>query len=221
MTRGEIIAERFREWQEQLTGVEICAVSKTMPPEDVNAVIAAGARHIGENRVQELLEKLPHLQTGPQIHLIGRLQVNKVKYLPGKVDLIQSVDRAELVREIEKRFGGANLTARVLLQVSPAGEPQKGGAAPEELFALAQECAECPHVRVEGLMAVMPAAEDAQSLRPYFKRMRNLYEELGRANLPGVKMEILSMGMSGDCRIAAEEGANMVRIGRGIFGARQ
>ena len=106
MTRGEIIAERFREWQEQLKGVEICAVSKTMPPEDVNAVIAAGARHIGENRVQELLEKLPHLQTGPQIHLIGRLQVNKVKYLPGKVDLIQSVDRAELVREIEKRFGG-------------------------------------------------------------------------------------------------------------------
>ena len=81
------------------------------------------------------------MQTGPQIHLIGRLQVNKVKYLPGKVDLIQSVDRAELVREIEKRFGGANLTARVLLQVSPAGEPQKGGAAPEELFALAQECA--------------------------------------------------------------------------------
>ena len=221
MMRGEIIAERFHKWQEQLKGVEICAVSKTMPPEDVNAVIAAGARHIGENRVQELVEKLPQLQKGPQIHLIGRLQVNKVKYLPGRVDLIQSVDRPELVHEIEKRFGGAGCTARVLLQVSPAKETQKGGVAPEGLFALAEECAKCAHVQVAGLMAVMPAAEDAQSLRPYFRRMREWYEELGRAQLPGVKMEILSMGMSGDCRIAAEEGANMVRIGRGIFGARQ
>lgn len=220
MNRNEEIAENFARWREKLPGVTICAVTKTMPAEDVNAALAAGAADIGENRVQELLEKLDKLISPKTVHLIGRLQTNKVKYLPGKVDLIQSLDREELAREISRRYTAAGLTAQALIQVSVAGEEQKGGVTEEHLDELIDLCSRLPGLEIKGLMSVMPLTERPEELRPYFKKVRGLFEEVGRRDLPGVKMEILSMGMSGDCLVAADEGATMVRIGRGIFGNR-
>ena len=220
MDRAEEIYSNIEKWRARLGGVDICAVTKTMPASDVNLAIAAGIKDIGENRVQELLPKMEQMEPGARIHLIGRLQTNKVKQIIGKVDLIQSLDRDELAREISKRSAQAGVVTGTLIQVSIAGEPQKGGFDPEGLYDFVRRCGAMDGIKVRGLMAVMPLTEDVESLRPYFKRMRRFFEEIGREEMPGVKMETLSMGMSGDCIVAAEEGATMVRIGRGIFGAR-
>jgi len=217
MTRYEEIARNIEALRGKLGGVEVCAVTKTMPVEDINAAIAAGITEIGENRVQELMGKIDSIEPGARISLIGRLQTNKVKYLIGRVGLIQSVDRDELALEISRRSVGAGVVTDALIEVSIAGEEQKGGIPADELVDFAGRVNEMPGIRVKGLMTVMPIAEDAETLRPYFRRMRRMFEELGRA---GMDMEILSMGMSNDCLIAAEEGSTMVRVGRGIFGSR-
>lgn len=217
MTRYEEIARNIEALRGKLGGVELCAVTKTMPVEDINAAIAAGITEIGENRVQELMGKIDSIEPGARISLIGRLQTNKVKYLIGRVGLIQSVDRDELALEISKRSVGAGVVTDALIEVSIAGEEQKGGIPADELIDFAGRVNDMPGIRVKGLMTVMPIAEDAETLRPYFRRMRRMFEELGRA---GMDMEILSMGMSNDCLIAAEEGSTMVRVGRGIFGSR-
>jgi len=217
MTRYEEIARNIETLRAKLGGVELCAVTKTMPVEDINAAIAAGVTEIGENRVQELMGKLDSIAPGARISLIGRLQTNKVKYIIGKVGLIQSLDRDELAAEISKRSVNAGLVTETLIEVNIAGEEQKGGIPADELIDFAGRVSGLPGIHVKGLMTVMPIAEDAETLRPYFRRMRRMFEELGRA---GMDMEILSMGMSGDCLVAAEEGSTMVRVGRGIFGSR-
>lgn len=217
MTRYEEIARNIESLRAKLGGVQLCAVTKTMPVEDINAAIAAGITEIGENRVQELMGKIDSIEHGARISLIGRLQTNKVKYLIGRVGLIQSVDRDELATEISKRSVNAGVVTDALIEVSIAGEEQKGGIPADELIDFAGRVKEMPGIRVKGLMTVMPIAEDPETLRPYFRRMRRMFEELGSA---GMDMEILSMGMSNDCLIAAEEGSTMVRVGRGIFGSR-
>ncbi len=217
MTRYEEIARNIAELKAKLGGVGLCAVSKTMPVEDINAAIAAGVTEIGENRVQELMGKIDAINPGARISLIGRLQTNKVKYVIGRVGLIQSLDRDELACEISKRSVNAGVVTEALIEVNIAGEEQKGGIPADELMDFAGRVKDMPGIKVKGLMTVMPIAEDAETLRPYFRRMRRMFEELGRA---GMDMEILSMGMSGDCLIAAEEGSTMVRVGRGIFGSR-
>ena len=217
MTRNEEIARNIRALREKLGGVELCAVTKTMPVEDINAAIDAGITEIGENRVQELMGKLENIKPGARISLIGRLQTNKVKYLIGKVGLIQSLDRDELALEISKRSVNAGVVTDALIEVSIAGEEQKGGVPLDQLVDFAGSVNAMPGIHVKGLMTVMPIAEDPETLRPYFRRMRGFFEELKRA---GMDMEVLSMGMSNDWRIAAEEGSTMVRIGRGIFGSR-
>ena len=217
MTRYEEIALNIRALREKLGDVELCAVTKTMPVEDINAAIDAGVTEIGENRVQELMGKLDNIKPGARVSVIGRLQTNKVKYLIGKVGLIQSLDRDELAQEISKRSVNAGVVTDTLIEVSIAGEEQKGGIPVNELIEFAGRVNEMPGIRVKGLMTVMPIAEDIETLRPYFRQMRGFFEELKRA---GMDMEVLSMGMSNDWRIAAEEGSNMVRIGRGIFGSR-
>lgn len=220
MTRFEQISRNIDQWRARLGDVTICAVTKTMPVEDINFAIAAGMTDIGENRVQEILQKKDNIDPGAKLHLIGRLQTNKVRQIVGKVDLIQSLDREELAREISKRSVQAGIVTRALVEVSIAGEEQKGGCDPDALFDFVKSCGAMDGIEIRGLMAVMPLTDEPDTLRPYFKRMRRLFEELKREDMLGVSMEVLSMGMSGDCIVAAEEGATMVRIGRGIFGAR-
>lgn len=220
MTRSEEIAANIEKWTARLKGVDICAVTKTMPASDINAAVAAGITHVGENRVQEITAKLPDITGNPEIHMIGRLQTNKVRQIVGKVSMIQSLDRIELAGEISRRSVAAGVTTNALVQVSIAGEEQKGGVDPDGLYDLVRACGAMDGLEIKGLMAVMPIADDPDTLRPYFRRMRRFFDELASEHIPGVEMKVLSMGMSGDCLVAADEGATMVRIGRGIFGSR-
>ena len=198
----------------------IIAVSKTVSPERINPLAGMDIVDLGENRAQEMLEKLPFLNPKFRMHMIGRLQTNKVKYIMSKVCLIHSLDRMELAGEIDRQARKAGLVMDTLLQVNIAGEAQKGGIPPGEAGSFLRECALLPGIKVRGLMAVMPLAQDAESLRPLFRGMRSLFDDLAREGIPGVRMEELSMGMSHDYLIAAQEGATMVRIGSALFGAR-
>ncbi len=198
----------------------LCGVSKTVDPETINMAWDAGIRTLGENRVQELLGKLDRLNPNFDIHLIGRLQTNKVKSVIQHVKMIQSLDREALVLEISRRAQEAGLIMPALVQVNIARETQKAGVMEEELLSFIQNLTQLPGVKVEGLMAIMPIAGEPESVRPYFRRMREWFERLRDMELPGVDMHILSMGMSDDCIVAAEEGATMVRLGRALFGAR-
>ena len=200
---------------------QIVAVSKTVEPSLVNQVRDAGILRIGENRVQEIMEKYPYLDASFQIDLIGRLQSNKVKYIIDKVGMIQSLDRESLAQEIDRRAQQRNLIMPVLIQVNIGNEPQKGGIQADELISFARYASKLPGLDVRGLMAVMPDIEDECKLRPYFIRMRQLYEQLRQEGISGTHIDELSMGMSGDYELAAQEGATIVRIGSVIFGARE
>lgn len=226
MNREELNAN-IRAWQERIGNAavrwgdcEICGVSKTVDPETINMAWDAGIRTLGENRVQELLGKLDRLNPNFDIHLIGRLQTNKVKSVIQHVKMIQSLDREALALEISRRAQEAGLVMPALVQVNIARETQKAGVMEEELLPFIQNLARLPGVKVEGLMAIMPIAGEPESVRLYFRRMRAWFERLRDMELPGVDMHILSMGMSDDCIVAAEEGATMVRLGRALFGAR-
>ena len=226
MNREELNAN-IRAWQERIGNAaarwgdcEICGVSKTVEPETINMAWDAGIRTLGENRVQELLGKLDRLNPNFDIHLIGRLQTNKVKSVVQHVKMIQSLDREALALEISRRAQEAGLVMPALVQVNIARETQKAGVMEEELLPFIRNLARLPGVKVEGLMAIMPIAGEPESVRPYFRRMREWFERLRDMELPGVDMHILSMGMSDDCIVAAEEGATMVRLGRALFGAR-
>ena len=198
----------------------IIAVTKTHPAEDILPLVDLGAVEIGENRVQEILEKWPNLQEKFQFHCIGRLQTNKVKYIIDKVCLIQSVDRMNLAEEINRQARKHGVVMPVLIQVSPAGEEQKGGMPPQDVRAFLEEVRQMPGLRVKGLMAVMPNTTDTAYLEGLFRDMRALFDQLREENIPGVDMEELSMGMSGDYLLAAKYGATMVRLGSALFGPR-
>lgn len=199
---------------------KLIAVTKTHPAEAILPLAEMGVTDIGENRVQEIRDKLPALEGKFRVHLIGRLQTNKVKYIIDDVCLIQSVDRLELAREINRLAAAHERRVPVLVQVSPAGEPQKGGVAPEDVRALLREMAPMEGLQVSGLMAVMPLTDDAAYLEGLFRDMRALFEALRQEALDGIRMEELSMGMSGDYALAARCGATMVRVGSAIFGPR-
>lgn len=200
---------------------QIIAVSKTVPAQRVNAVLGEGIVRLGENRVQELMEKKPHLDASFQIDLIGRLQNNKVKAIINQVHMIQSVDRESLAQEIDRRAQQHGLRMPVLIQVNIGREAQKGGVDPDRLGDLIRYAAALPGLDVRGLMAVMPDLKDEDQLRPYFVAMRRLFDKLRQEAIDGVTMEELSMGMSGDYELAAAEGATVVRIGSAIFGRRE
>ena len=198
----------------------LIAVTKTHSPEEILPLAEAGVTEIGENRVQELLTKLPELQDTFQIHLIGRLQRNKVRQIIGNVCMIQSVDSEPLAVEIHNRALAAQRRMPVLVEVSPAGEEQKGGIPFEETEAFLKRIAPLEGLEIRGLMAVMPLTDDEEYLDGLFARMRGLFDRLREKDLSGVAMEELSMGMSGDYRLAAAHGATMVRVGSAIFGPR-
>ena len=201
-------------------GAEICAVTKTVDVETINRARAAGIKTIGENRVQELMSKIDQLDPGFQIHLIGQLQTNKVRPIIGRVAMVQSLDRDALAQELSRRSVAADTVTPVLVQVNIAREPQKSGVDEDELPDFIARTSALPGLRIEGLMAIMPFVDDPETIRPYFKRMRAWFDRLRDADLPNVHMNVLSMGMSGDCLVAAEEGATMVRLGRALFGER-
>lgn len=190
--------------------VLLIAVSKTMEAERVRLAIEAGVHALGENRVQEAKEKIAVLGHPVPWHLIGSLQTNKARDAARLFDWIHSVDRLDLARELSRRAGDRVLN--VLLEVNLGDEPQKGGIAPAEVKRLAESVAGLPGLRVRGLMAIPPAAENPEDTRPHFRRLRELRDELG--------FEHCSMGMSADYEVAIEEGATMVRVGTAIFGPR-
>lgn len=193
--------------------IALVAVTKMHGPKEINEAISCGITDIGENKVQEVLSKYDDIAKGVHWHLIGHLQTNKVKSIVDKVDMIQSVDSLHLAIEIDKRCKAIGKTMDILIQVNAAGETQKSGIAPEELFPLVDEIKKLSNLRLRGLMQIAPDTDDTKALRKYFKTVKDLYDQI-----PGA--DILSMGMSGDFEIAIEEGANMVRIGTKIFGER-
>ena len=199
---------------------QIIAVSKNVQPERINQVREAGILRLGENRAQELLQKLPYLDASFQIDFIGRLQINKVKYIIDKVSLIQSLDREALAKEIDRHAKMRGIRMPVLVQINIGREAQKGGILPEDAAAFLRKVSEYSGLEVRGLMAVMPDIDDNDLLRPYFTQMRSLFDMLRSEAICGVSMEELSMGMSGDYLLAAQEGATHVRIGSAIFGLR-
>ena len=198
----------------------LIAVTKTHSAEEILPLADAGVTEIGENRVQELTEKLPGLGDRFQIHLIGRLQRNKVKQIIGDVCMIQSVDSEPLALEIHKRALAAGKRMPVLVEISPAGEEQKGGVPFEETEAFLKRIAPLEGIEIRGLMAVMPLTEDQDYLDGLFAKTRGLFDCLREKDPGGAAMEELSMGMSGDYRLAAAHGATMVRVGSAIFGPR-
>lgn len=223
----EQLIQNIHDWQQRIGeaasrwgGAEICGVSKTIDPETINMAWAGGIRTLGENRVQELLSKIDQLNPDYRIHLIGQLQTNKVKYIIDKVDMIQSLDRDALAVEIDKRAAAAGRVMPVLVQVNIAREPQKAGIDEEELEPFIRRLSGMPGLKVEGLMAIMPIADDPEQVRPYFRRMRAWFDRLRDMDIPNVSMNTLSMGMSDDCLVACQEGATMVRLGRALFGER-
>ncbi len=198
----------------------LIAVTKTHLLEEILPLAALGVTDVGENRVQELREKLPALRENFSVHLIGRLQSNKVKYIMNDVSLIHSLDRMSLAQEIDRQAGLHGCRMPVLVQVSPAGEPQKGGVAPEEVLPFLRRIAPMPGLLVRGLLAVMPDTDDTALLDRLFAEMRALFERVRDEAVAGTQVEELSMGMSGDFELAARHGATMVRIGSAILGAR-
>ena len=221
------LAERLERLRRQLReaagddrGPEILAVTKTRTPEEILPLSELGIDAIGENRVQEALEKLPALEGRFSLHMIGRLQRNKVRQIVPYAAMIQSVDSLPLLLEIQKQAERIERRVPILIQISPAGEPQKGGLPPEELSGLLREAAAMQAVEVRGLMAVMPDTEDQEYLSGLFRRMRTLYERTREEAPQGIQMTELSMGMSGDCLLAAANGATMVRVGSALFGPR-
>ena len=223
----EALLKNIYEWRQKIGeasakwgGAEICGVSKTIDPETINMAWDGGIRTLGENRVQELLSKIDVLNPDYKIHLIGQLQTNKVKYIVDRVDMIQSVDRDALADEIDRRATVAGRVMPVLVQVNIAREPQKAGIDEESLLPFIRRLSGMQGLKVEGLMAIMPIADDPEAVRPYFRRMREWFDRLKDMDIPNVSMNTLSMGMSDDCLVACQEGATMVRLGRALFGER-
>jgi hypothetical protein len=200
--------------------IKLVAVTKTATAEQIKEAINEGVKIIGENRVQDAKEKYQILTADIKWHLIGHLQTNKVKYAVEIFDCIHSVDSIKLAREIDKRSKQFGKKMDVLVEVNVSGEETKYGIKPEEVDPFLKEISEFPGIQVRGLMTIAPIVEDKEEVRPYFRKLRKLSEEIKSKNVENVKMDYLSMGMTEDFEIAIEEGANMVRIGRGIFGFR-
>lgn len=201
--------------------IKLVAATKMNDADRVREAIAAGVDICGENRVQELTEKLGQgAYEGCPLHFIGHLQKNKVKYIVGKVELIHSVDSVELAEVISKRALSLGIVQDILLEVNIGGEAAKSGFAPEELDAALPALADLGGIRVLGLMAIPPICENSEENRPYFRRMKQLFIDIERKKYDNNYMAFLSMGMSADYEVAIEEGANLVRVGTGIFGAR-
>lgn len=226
------IAENIEEIQwEKAQAAERCgrnpedilliAVTKTRSAEEINEAIRAGVTDIGENRVQEIMDKYDKVLP-VKWHMIGHLQTNKVKYIIDKVSLIHSVDSLRLAEEIDRRAAQHGRTMDILVEVNAAGDEAKFGVGPDSAEALISDILKnCENIRVRGLMTVAPYAENPEDVRPHFHRMRLLYDKIASEIVhPRLDFQYLSMGMSNDRNIAVEEGSTAIRVGTAIFGAR-
>ena len=198
--------------------VQLLAVSKTVESERILQAMDAGLTAFGENRVQEWKEKYEILPKNISWHIIGRLQKNKIKYIINKIELLHSLCTLEAAQEIERLSAREGVQINCLVQVNIGREESKAGVEQEELERFLEQLQGFSHIKVQGLMAIAPFAENPEDVRRYFAKMRELYEKMpSEGNL---ERKFLSMGMSGDYKIAVEEGANIVRVGSKIFGAR-
>lgn len=201
--------------------ITFLAATKTVDAEIINYAISLGLSFIGENKVQELLSKYESYDLdNSQLHFIGHLQTNKVRQIVGKVSMIQSVDSVKLALEISKQSIKQGIVTDILVEVNIGDEENKSGVAPDELENLLREISAFEGISVKGLMAIPPICENEQKIRGYFQNMRKLFIDISDKKIDNIKMDILSMGMSGDYYEAILEGANLVRIGSSLFGAR-
>jgi PLP dependent protein len=201
--------------------IRLVAVSKTFGIEHVRAAAAAGQRDFGENRVQEALQKIS-APADEQItwHLVGHLQANKARKAAAVFQWIHSVDSADLLDRLDRGAVEAGTAPRLLVQVDLAQEPTKHGATADAIAPIFERAARCAAARVEGLMILPPLVEDPEAARPYFRRLRQLRDDLQASGVPAAMLRELSMGMSHDFDVAVQEGATMVRVGTAIFGSR-
>lgn len=200
--------------------VTLIAVSKTKPISMLSEIYDCGIRDFGENKVQELCEKREQLPLDIRWHMIGHLQRNKVKYIIRDTALIHSVDTYRLAEEINIQAKKIKRIVPILIEVNIAKEPSKFGILPEEALLLTEEISKLDSLRIEGLMTIAPYTENPEENRPYFQQIKNLSVDIANEKIDNVSMNTLSMGMTGDYMTAIEEGATIVRVGTGIFGAR-
>lgn len=210
------IAETAAKYRGQDEKIRIMAVTKTVPPEKVNHAVSLGIDLLGENRVQEYLSKKDEYDSSAEVHIIGHLQTNKVKYIIGSVAMIQSVDSIRLAEEINRLAAKNGKIMDVLCEVNIGGEESKSGVAPDALNELLQSAARLENIRVCGLMTIPPPTDSDV----YLARMQELFMSVKESRPDGINMDILSMGMTHDYARAVKYGSNLVRIGTGLFGAR-
>lgn len=199
--------------------IQIIAVTKTIPVERIKEAVSAGLTVLGENRVQELVNKFPLIE-GVNWHLIGHLQSNKVKYITDKVKLVHSLDSIALAEVMNKKMQLRNSILDVLIQVNVAEEESKFGIKPDDVVSFVQKVSIMPYLKIKGLMTVAPKAVNPEEVRPVFRKLRGLFDDIKKMEIPGIDMQHLSMGMSNDYSVAIEEGATMIRLGSAIFGPR-
>ena len=202
--------------------VRIIAVTKGVEEDRIYEVLKYGLNDLGENRVQELSSKLDIFGESARWHLLGTLQTNKVKFIIDKVHIIHSLDRECLAQELENRAAKSDKCVQVLIQVNASEEASKHGFKQSEIQSFLEELTNYKHILVKGLMTIAPLSEasDQRDARVCFSRLRTLFEDIKKSRYPNFDMQYLSMGMSDDFETAIEEGSNMVRIGRAIFGER-
>ena len=214
--KGEAAVKSGRKAEDVL----LCAVTKTRTADEINEAIDAGITDIGENKVQEIMDKFDSVKP-VRWHLIGHLQTNKVKYIIDKVSMIHSVDSLHLAQEIDKRAAQHSITMDILIQVNSAQEESKFGISTDETEGMIRDILDkCPNLRLRGLMCIAPFAENPEDVRVYFAQVKKLYDEYSSIEHKNLDFKYLSMGMSHDYEVAILEGSNLIRVGTAIFGER-
>jgi len=216
----ENIARAAKKSGRKAEDIMLLGVTKTIPVEGIQAALDLGITHFGENKVQEFLPKYEALGNSPLWHMIGHLQTNKVKFIMGKVRLIHSVDNIRLAEEINKRAIQAGCIMDILIEINIADEDTKHGVLLEEVRGLIEQIAKFPNICIKGLMCIAPFVEDEEQNRVHFGKMRETFIDIRNQRIYNTDMVYLSMGMSNDYCTAIEEGANIIRIGTSLFGAR-
>lgn len=201
--------------------VQLIAISKTKPLDDIKEAFSCGQIHFGENRAKELQDKMDTYENeNIRWHMVGNLQTNKIKYMVERVNWIHSVEKTKYLKEIEKRAGRINRTINTLIQVNISDEDQKSGCTPKKLEKILDNARSFEHTNVRGLMGMATFTDDLNVVRDEFKLLKELFDKHSEKNEGSVQLEHLSMGMTNDMEIAIEEGSTMVRVGRAIFGER-
>ena len=216
----ENIAEAALRSGRDPSDISLMGVTKTVDDDRIMEAIHCGIDMLGENYVQEGKRKIDKMGKSVEWHMIGHLQTNKAKYVVRLFDMIHSVDRMKLARELDKKSRAADCIMKILVEVNISGEESKNGVAKDKAVDLVKEIASLENLSIQGLMTMPPWFDDPEDARPYFVALRELRDKIAGENIEGVEMAELSMGMSGDFPVAVEEGATIVRVGRAIFGER-